>query len=160
MRSLDGVRKGLLIKFLQESSLIDKENLIIPLAGADLSGADLHDANLGSSALINKKRRDPAYFIVQQAGSDFSYVNLSDANLCGTNLRKVLLNGANLNNADLHGADLTQAQLSKTILSEVKNITDEQLASAVTLYQAIMPDGKEYDPNIYSNIVNLEEMQG
>ena len=39
LRSLDNVRKGLLVEFLHEARLIDKQNPIILLEGADLTGA-------------------------------------------------------------------------------------------------------------------------
>src|SRR5262249_52963018 len=71
LRRLDGSRKGILLRFLSESHLIDRGRPIIDLAGADLCGADLHEANLRS-------------------------IDMRGANLSGANLR-----GADLNASDL-----------------------------------------------------------
>ena len=65
------------------------------LAGADLSGADLTSANLGSANL---------------AGADLSSANLGSANLAGADLLSANLAGAYLLNADLAGAYLGECQ--------------------------------------------------
>ena len=46
LRSLDDVRKGMLIKFLREAQLINKDRIIILLKGADITNADLTGAHL------------------------------------------------------------------------------------------------------------------
>ncbi len=47
LRRLDKDRKGALIQFLYEAGLIDKNNRVIDLSRADLSGADLREINIG-----------------------------------------------------------------------------------------------------------------
>ncbi|ECD9464199.1 pentapeptide repeat-containing protein [Salmonella enterica] len=66
------------------------------LRGADLYGANLHDADLRGANLY---------------GADLHDANLRGANLRGANLRDADLYGANLHNADLRGADLRGADL-------------------------------------------------
>jgi uncharacterized protein YjbI with pentapeptide repeats len=96
LRSLDGARKGLVLRFLHEADLIGKAvgerrviEAIIDLLTADLSGADLSGADLSGAVL--------------------SYANLSDANLRDANLRD-----ANLSNANLSGArNWTNQQLAQ-----------------------------------------------
>src|SRR5215211_5112007 len=73
--------KGIALRFLYESALVQKGNLIIDLENADLSGADLH------------------------------LYNLSEADLSDTNLSEADLSDANLFKADLAGAKLSDANL-------------------------------------------------
>ncbi len=112
LRSIDGNRKGQVMRFLHEADLITgkvvREELgkrqvigaIIDLSGADLSGADL-------------------------MGTDLSHANLFYANLSHANLFY-----ANLSNANLSGANLRDA----------KGWTNEQLAQAESLVGATLPD--------------------
>ena len=83
LRGLDGIRKGILLRFLYESGLIGGEHqsgqIISPVI--DLRGADLREADL------------------------------READLRGVNLRGVDLRGADLFVADLTGADLSGASL-------------------------------------------------
>jgi hypothetical protein len=90
---LDGTRKGNVVQFLYESHLITKEQDLVYLMHADLSGAILSEANL--------KR-----------------ANLSITDLSGTNLSEADLSGADLSVADLSGAILTEANLTGANLTE------------------------------------------
>lgn len=104
LNSIDLPRKKILLQFLFEADLINKEKRTIDLTGAnlyevDLTGADLHEA-------------------------DLSVTILSRANLSGANLRKAHLNEADLSGAillgtDLSGANLWRAHLNKADLSGV-----------------------------------------
>jgi hypothetical protein len=84
-----GARKRFLLQFLYESRLIDSNNEIVSLAGADLRWVWLPEAELG--------------------GANLGGVDLRGANLGGANLGGVDLRGANLGGADLRGADLRGA---------------------------------------------------
>lgn len=86
------------------------------LKDADLSGADLSEARLAMCFLFNG--------------------NLREANLTGANLR-----GANLSRADLSGAKLERADLRGAYLSGAI-VTDEQLATALSLEGATMPNNQ------------------
>ena len=68
---------------------------------ANLSDADLSDADLRGANLSN---------------ADLRGANLSGANLSNANLRNANLRGANLSNADLFGANLRGANLSNADL--------------------------------------------
>ena len=72
-------------------------------AKANLSGADLSEANLRWANLSEADLRE----------ADLRWADLSGANLRGANLRWANLRGANLREADLSGADLRWANLSE-----------------------------------------------
>jgi hypothetical protein len=91
LRSLSGERKGSILHFLYEAKLIDGENTVINLIGANLSGVALVEAAL--------------------FGTDLSGVALIEANLSFANLSKAILSEANLGGADLEGAKLDKANL-------------------------------------------------
>ncbi len=87
LRGLNGARKGALLQFLYESRLIDKDNAVINLDGADLRGGDLFFADL--------------------RGVDLYFADLDGADLDGADLRGANLSGADLREANLSGADLS-----------------------------------------------------
>jgi uncharacterized protein YjbI with pentapeptide repeats len=94
------------------------------LAGADLRGANLHQAALRGADLAGANLIE-AYLL----GADLSWANLSGANLSRANLR-----GANFHQATLHGADLRWANLAGADLSranlDVANLIDASLNRA------------------------------
>ena len=65
---------------------------------------------------------------------------LTDANLSGAILVDADLSGAYLKRANLAGADLTDANLSKAFLNNAKNLTEEQVRSAISCSGATLPD--------------------
>ena len=88
LHRVTATRKGLVLQFLHEAKLIDKDKRILDLRGADLSRADLRDADL---------RR---------------------ADLSGTNLSEARLTGANLSEANLKDArNITTGELEKQVKS-------------------------------------------
>jgi hypothetical protein len=127
LRSLDGNRKGQVVRFLYESDLIGKQaeeasgekqvtKAIIDLSGADLSGANLSHAWL--------------------RGANLSHAWLRGANIGGADLR-----GVNLSFANLSGADLWTAYLECADLTGAEGSTSRQLAQAESLLGATKPDG-------------------
>ena len=139
LRGLDPRRKGLVLLFLKDSSLIDRE-AVIDLCGADLKGVSIPFASLGR---INLSEADLKGADLQGAGLSKAYLsgtNLSganlvganlagadlfDANLSGADLSHAKLNGAKLNGANLRGCRLNEANLSEADLSGVNlDITD------------------------------------
>ena len=74
---------------------------------ADLSGADLSDANLGWASLRGADLSD----------ANLSGANLSRADLCWADLRGANLSMADLSDANLIGANLNRANLSRADLS-------------------------------------------
>src|SRR6266567_674205 len=123
---LDGRRKAIVLKFLYESGLIDKDKTIIYLSGADLSDADLAGTDLTTADLT---------------GAFLTRANLFFAILQGARLVGANLSGANLVDALLSGADLSEANLSNAT-----GITYEELEKqADSLKGATMPDGSKHD---------------
>jgi hypothetical protein len=113
----------------------------VDLEGADLSGSDLRCANLSQARLWN----------ANLSGADLIASNLNGADLRGADLSGVRLWNANLRGAcliasNLNGSDLSRANLKNAILSEAKNLTDEQLAGAILDENTILPDGSRYMP--------------
>lgn len=149
LRRLDSERKGLVIKFLQETELIKEGDSIISLVGADLFQADLSKANLVNANLqgvdltaaklifanCSKCNLKDAKLIA----TDFSSANIQQANLLNANLL-----GANMHNADLRGANLIDANLSGAILYNANlvsaHLTDTYLIGA-KLKGTTLPDG-------------------
>lgn len=117
----DGRRKAIVLQFLDESDLINKDNKVIDLKGADFSGVELCRAQLSKA--------------------DLSSANLCKANLCSTILIGANLSSANLFRTDLRGVDLSEANLSGAI-----GISNEELEKeAKSLQGATMPDGTKHD---------------
>jgi uncharacterized protein YjbI with pentapeptide repeats len=78
-------------------------------------------------------------FILDLSGAKVRRTNLSRANLTRANLSHADLTGANLKGANLAGAILTGTILRGADLSDVKNLTKEQLAVAVVDDTTILP---------------------
>ena len=114
--------------------------------GANLSGADLSNAALKKALLLGTNLREAtlcgadlsgaelgswdstfgALFVANLEGANMSNADLREADLSRTNMEK-----ANFSSANLHGALLHGAFLSGTNLDSVKNLTQEQLDSAL-----------------------------
>jgi len=75
-------------------------------ARANLSGANLYEANLSRANLSG----------ANLSRANLSRANLSEANLSGADLSGANLSGANLSEANLSGADLFEVNLSKANL--------------------------------------------
>jgi uncharacterized protein YjbI with pentapeptide repeats len=139
LEGLDPERKRILLQFLYESGLINKEKPVV-----DLLMANLRMANLGG-AFLNRADLSGTYL----SGSNLHFANLNGADLSGANLRNANLSGAYLARADLHNAylgaaNLSGASLTEADLSDIKELTDEQIHQAKSLKGAIMPDGSKH----------------
>jgi len=99
------------------------------LSGADLSGADLINADLSGADLINADLSG-----ADLSGADLINANLSSAELSGADLINANLSGADLINANLSGTDLINANLSGANLSGANlryaNLSGADLSSA------------------------------
>ena len=113
---LDGQRKGRVVQFLYEASLIVREHPVVSLSDVRLRGADLSHLDLSGADL---------------SGADLSSADLNDADLSGANLRETYLVETDLSDTDLSGANLRDA----------RGVTDKQLLQAKTLEDTTMPDG-------------------
>jgi hypothetical protein len=112
------------------------------LYGADLRGADLQEANLQGANLYEANLYEAKLYRVDLQGANLQKANLQGAFLRGADLPKANLREAYLYGADLRGADLQKANLQGANLQEA-NVTDEQLASTLSLQGATMPHGQE-----------------
>ena len=155
LRTLDPIRKGLLLQFIHEAHLINSDHPILTLALADASAAELNYANLigsnfSSTNLRSAKLRGAdlteAIFsksnmrwtilrLAKLVDADLSWADLTGANLNaadlrGASLRATVLKRANLRAADLAGADLTGADLTGADLTGAKGLTYKQLREA------------------------------
>jgi uncharacterized protein YjbI with pentapeptide repeats len=116
LRQLDGVRKGLLLRFLYDSGLIGRE-AIIELRRADLRSTILEKGSLKGASLME----------VHLNQANLERTDLEGASLKGAILRDVNLGGANLEKADLRDAQmqsatLIRARFSDAVLTEVNLI--------------------------------------
>jgi uncharacterized protein YjbI with pentapeptide repeats len=167
LRSLDGKRKGEVVRFLYESGLIGKLleaeeseekqviEAIIDLRTADLSYADLHRANLSGANL--------RFVILDHADlcfADLSYANLREAMLPGAQLFPAywrydtppLIGRIDLSHADLTDAMLVDADMRNANLMEAKGLNDMKLAQAHSLVGAILPDETVMTKNNWKEI--------
>jgi uncharacterized protein YjbI with pentapeptide repeats len=127
--SLDGLRKGRIVRFLYELGLLGcldpatQQPLppVVKLDGADLRDLQLPHANLGWIHLV-ACFLDRANF----AGSYLGGANLGASDLPGADLSHATLTGSNLYLCDLRGANLSGADLTEA------RVTEAQLAAAQT----------------------------
>ncbi len=114
---LDSQRKRSVIKFLHDAGLIKRNEAVINLMEADLSGANLSGADLGKFTLVASELT-----FVDLSGADLSRTILSqssmissilyEANLQGADLSEGLLFMTNFVRADLRNASLVKADLT------------------------------------------------
>ena len=116
LSELDGRRKGIVLTFLYESRLIDRESSFVCLSRTDLSKAnlyksDLRRANLRQANLSEAFLRKVNMFETSLTGARLSHSNLIGASLYRSSLVLADLSDARLTSADLSEADLSGASL-------------------------------------------------
>jgi uncharacterized protein YjbI with pentapeptide repeats len=139
LRGLDARRKGMVLLFLYEAGLIEK-NPIINLCDSDLSNAYLYLINLKGSNLSGAFLKGANLRGADLKGTNLSSTILTGADLTGaslidTNLNAADLRGTNLMGAELSGADLRGADLRDGVLRDAK--FSEVIYSLATIW----PDG-------------------
>jgi hypothetical protein len=100
------------------------------LIEADLSGADLREANLSRAYLGGADLREAILSGADLSGANLSEAILSRADLSGAYLNGAILSGANLSGADLREAILSGAYLNGAILSGA-NLSGADLREAI-----------------------------
>jgi len=135
---LDGERKRSVLQFLHESGLIEKDNAIVDLRGADLQIANLRFADLDNACLDGANLSNANLIHANLARTHLAAIRLRGANLMGTFLKDAVLRYALLEDANLSGANLSGADLIGA------HVTTEQLDKARSLEGATMPDGSIY----------------
>jgi uncharacterized protein YjbI with pentapeptide repeats len=151
---LDSARKERLLQFLYEAGLVHKEDPVINLNGANLSGIDLHRNNLSGSGpfLI------PASGGFSQVEKPSNAANLSGAILSDANLEGAFLLDTDLSGADLSGADLNKAELWGTDLSSA--YLQEADLSGATLFGAKLFDANLSDADLSGAYLTKERGEG
>ncbi len=101
------------------------------LQGANLAGRDLSHRCLRQADLRQAQLAKASLFMADLSGAILTGANLADADLTGANLsradlRDAVLTGANLQVADLQGAILIGANLL-----EARNLTPQQVSTAI-----------------------------
>jgi hypothetical protein len=109
----------------------ETEQLHIRLAGADLSGRELSSRYLAHADLRGAQLVKAKLFMSDLSWTSLTGADLSDADLSGTNLTHADLRGANLSRANFLVADMHNAILIGANLLEARNLTAEQLHSAI-----------------------------
>ena len=98
--------------FLRNADLSDAN-----LRNADLISADLSDANLRNADLISADLSDANLSRADLSNTHLISADLSRTDLSGANLSEALLSEAHLRNADFSNTDLSMADLSRADLS-------------------------------------------
>lgn len=133
LRKLDGKRKGSLLQFLYEAGLIDKDNCVIQLGGADLRGIDLKGIKLRNSNLGNVDLSEADLRMADLSYAFLEDTNLSSASLSGAILVDAFMICADLEKADLREADLREVNLEKADLGEIDMSKTFQLKAKLEL---------------------------
>jgi uncharacterized protein YjbI with pentapeptide repeats len=134
---------------LYQANLYEAKLFLADLQGAELPNADLRKANLRganlNSAILHDAHLSDANFSgANLQGANFPKADLERADFSEADLRLAPLYGANLQRANLEGANLEGAHLERANLEGAK-VKEEQLAEAMSLRNAIMPDGSKHD---------------
>jgi len=170
---LDSRRKGSVVQFLYEASLIEKDNPVVSLrkvglrhadlsklvlSGANLSDAELQNANLSGATLQDADLSFADLSFADLSGAHMSGAHMNEADLISADLsaadlRNAKLSGATLRSADLRNAKLNDADLSEATLAETDlsfaDLSDADLSDAIgepgDLEGATMPSGNSHD---------------
>jgi pentapeptide repeat protein len=117
---------------LSGANLSDANLIRVNLRGADLSDANLLGANLLDANLLGANLRDANLIRVNLRGANLRSADLIRANLSDANLRDADLRDANLRDADLSDADLRDANLSGADLRGA-DLSDADLLGATEI---------------------------
>ncbi len=160
---LDSRRKGSVVQFLYEASLIEKDNPVVSLSkvglrDADLSKLVLSEANLGGADL---RRADLSGATLQDADLSFAKLdgaNMSRVRMSGANMNGAYLEETDLSDADLRNAKLGGARLIRTNMSDAK-MSDADLREAY-LVETNLSDADLSDADLrYARGVTEEQLE-
>lgn len=103
----------------------------VNLSGADLSGRDLSSRYLGHANLSQTILRNAKCFMTDFSWANLKEADLQESDLSGANLTHTDLRGANLNGVNFLTADLYKTNLIGANLLNARNLTAEQLRTAI-----------------------------
>jgi len=157
---LNSRRKGSVVQFLYEASLIDKEHPVVSLSNvglrdADLSKLVLSDTNLHGADLSGANMSGTILHDADLSEAELNFANLSDVKMSGANLSNAHLNFANLSGAYLPFAELGDADLSGAELRDA-NLSDADLREAY-LAETDLSDADLSDADLSDAIGVTEE---
>lgn len=112
------------------------------LQGANLAGHDLSHRYLGRADMRNAQLSRTNFFMADLSGACLADADLSEADLSGANLSNADLRGAIVTGANLLVADLNNAILTGANLYGARNLTTQQV------YTAIYDSTTQLDANI------------
>jgi uncharacterized protein YjbI with pentapeptide repeats len=149
---LDSRRKGSVVKFLYEASLIEKENPVVSLSavrlrGADLSDVELHDANLSGTYLNDANLNGTSLNDANLIEAHLSGANLSNANLISAEVSNAYLSNANLSDANLYEANLSSTSLNDANLNHAY-LSDANLGDNAELIDANLSGAELFHANL------------
>jgi hypothetical protein len=154
LERLDEYRKRVVLEFLYEAGLINRDRPVIDL-GDTYPRANRMMATLGLEGDLAELYRGGGF--VRAPG--FESAQLQAATLARSHLRAAHLKGAHLQAANLEAADLREANLQLAHLKgaslreadlrganlQLALVADEQLPEARSLQGATMPNGQKYE---------------
>ncbi|WP_181357382.1 pentapeptide repeat-containing protein [Stenomitos frigidus] len=167
LQELDGFRKGLLIRFLKDSTIINEIDLsysdlsganlgLINLSGINLSGANLDGADLRRADLRRIDLHNANLCNANLSLANLHCANLRYANLCNADLSDSNLDGADLRLADLRQADLRDANLKNSDL-RVADLSAGELESLNCAEALILSFLEGCDSSLFLECVGLEK---
>lgn len=127
IRTLDGKRKGLVLKFLFDAGLINGEDPIIDIQFADFTNTDYKNAYLGNINLMNV---DFSYSNLENV--EFDKANLSKTNFTCASLRegifsstkfdKTIFVDTNFDGTTIKGSKIINTTFSSSLKTNIDNI--------------------------------------
>ncbi len=120
------------------------------LNNADLSNADLSNADLSNADLSNVKLPNTNLRRANLKGINFKQAILSDSDIGNANIEGANLANADITNTYLGDAKIGGANIANANLSNAKDLTQEQLQSALNWQKA------KYTPFITTNTKNRQ----
>jgi len=117
-------------------SLLDNTSLV----GQNLDGADLSNATLRGADLSNVTMKRTSLNEADLTDADLTGANLHGAFLFGANLTNTTLVGVDFSGARMTAANLSGARLERCNMSDVIDLTREQVWAAASFRDCIIPD--------------------
>jgi len=150
LQGLDPQRKRILLQFLYESGLINKDAPVISLAFANLRGVDLSETVLPKVNLVLAMMDGAIMNEAYLPGAD-----LRGVDLLGANLREAFLPEIDLRGAALQEATLVDAALWNADLSSIPDDSIFDVVSGSILLKEFFPEGAEGDAATQLNGADL-----
>lgn len=167
LEQLDGLRKGIVLRFLFEGKLINRGKPIVKLNQANFTDLILNNSLFPRIDLRHTHLTRSKLLFVDLSDSELSNANLAEAYIVKADLRRASLKGADLAGAKLIGTDLRDSDVrgtrfrgidthALTIGEAVRGrvnaeFTNVNLSGAKYDEETIWPDG--FDPKKYGAVL-------